>query len=230
MTGRRLVGMPELERFLPRYAAEPPQDTAPYGRWAETLKAAFFEVAAKLEPDPDEPSEADGIGEPGELHWFPDRTWHGRSFVPVTARTSTGLEMYGFVRYVPADEDGAEPHAFDAEAQVTSELAENNPDWKIDLCETVVGSWRGDGEVAAMTLVWGQPMVSGAANAIAELDGTVVDRCMVRDGRFTLLAPDDYFGDTLEVVLLGSDGRELARESLYADDEGEDDEDGDGEA
>jgi len=46
---------------------------------------------------------------------------------------------------------------------------------------------------------------------------------MVRDGRFTLLAPDDYFGDTLEVVLLGSDGRELVRESLYEDDEDGDD-------
>ncbi|WP_210491473.1 hypothetical protein [Patulibacter sp. SYSU D01012] len=212
--------MADLERFLPRYAAEPPQETAPYGRWADRLGAAFRDAVGALEPDPDEPSEADGIGDPGDLVWFPDRTWHGRTFVPATSRTSTGLEAYGFVRFIPADDDG-EPRLFEAEAQVTSELAENNPDWRIDLCETVVGAWRGDGDVAAMTLVWGRPQVAGAAHALAELDGSVVDRCPVADGRFTLLAPDDYQGDTLEIVLVGADGVELARESLYEDDEDE---------
>jgi hypothetical protein len=218
--------MPELERFLPRYAAEPPHETAPYGRWAESLAAAFLQAVELIEPDPDEPSEKDGIGEAGELSWYPDRTWHGRTFAPVTTRTSTGLEAYGFVRFVPADEDAGaatgEPRHLTGEAQVTDELAENNPDWRIDLCETVVGSWRGDGETAAMTLVWGRPLVTGAAHALAELDGTVVDRCAVRDGRFTLLAPDDYFGDTLEVVLVDAGGSELARESLYEDEDGGD--------
>ncbi len=215
--------MPELEHFLPRYAAEPPQETAPYGRWAERLGAAFTTAVGEVEPDPEDPAEAGGIGDVGELTWFPDRTWHGRTFVPVTTRTSTGLEAYGYVRYVPADEEaGSEPRGLEGDAQVTSELAESNPDWQIDLCESVVGSWRGDGDVAAMTLVWGRPLVSGAAHAVAELDGIVVDRCPVRDGRFTLLAPDDYHGDTLEVAVLATDGRELARESLYEDD-GDDD-------
>jgi hypothetical protein len=213
--------MPELERFLPRYAAEPPHETAPYGRWAERLGEAFLAAVGQVEPDPDEPSEEGGIGDPGELVWYPDRTWHGRTFVPVTTRTSTGLEAYGFVRFVPADDDG-EPRLFEGEAQVTSELAEENPDWRIDLCETVVGSWRGDGETAAMTLVWGRPLVAGAEHVLAELDGTVVDRCPVREGRFALLAPDDYLGDTLEIVLVDGTGRELARESLYEDDGAED--------
>jgi hypothetical protein len=212
--------MPELEHFLPRYAAEPPQETAPYGRWAERLGAAFTTAVGEVEPDPEEPTEADGIGDVGELTWYPDRTWHGRTFVPVSSRTSTGLEAYGYVRYVPADEEaGTEPRALEGDAQVTGELAENNPDWKIDLCESVVGSWRGDGDVAAMTLVWGRPLVSGAAHAVAELDGIVVDRCPVRDGRFTLLAPDDFHGDTLEVAVLTANGEELARESLYEDDD-----------
>ncbi|MGE4427300.1 MAG: hypothetical protein AB7G37_12680 [Solirubrobacteraceae bacterium] len=210
--------MSDIERFLPRYAAEPPQETVPYGRWADRLKATFLEQVEQLEPDPDEPSEADGIGEPGELAWFPDRTWHGRTFMPITARTTTGLEVYGHVRFVPAGEAG-EPAALEAEADVTSEIAEDNPDWSIDLCETVVGAWRGDGDTAAMTLVWGRPMVPGAKFAVAELNGIVVDRCPVINGVFTLLAPDDYHGDTLEIVATTDSGEELARESLYDDED-----------
>jgi hypothetical protein len=216
--------MPDLERFLPRYAAEPPQDPVPYGRFAERLGTAFLEALDGLEPDPDEPSEADGIGEPGELAFYPDRTWHGRTFIPITTRTSTGLEAYGFARFIPADGQGSDPTQFEGDAQVTGELAEDNPDWRIDLCETVVGSWRGNGDTAAMTLVWGRPLIARAASAIAELDGTVVDRCDIRDDRFTLLAPDDYFGDTLEIAVLDAKGNELARESLYADED--EDEDG----
>ena len=49
-----------------------------------------------------------------------------------------------------------------------------------------------------------------------------VDQCALAEGRFTLLAPDDYRGDTLDVKVFDAAGRELARESLYA----EDDEDG----
>ena len=215
--------MPELDRFLPRYAAEPPQDMTPSGRFAERLSTAFLEAVDGLEPDPDEPSEADGIGDPGELAYYPDRTWHGRTFVPVTTRTSTGLEAYGFTRYVPADADGSEPAQFEGEAQVTGELAEDNPDWTIDLCETVVGEWRGhSGETAAMTLVWGRPQVARGAVAVAILDGTIVDRCDLSDDRFTLLAPDDYFGDTLEIAILDAKGREVARESLYADEDEDD--------
>ena len=41
--------------------------------------------------------------------------------------------------------------------------------------------------------------------------------------RFTLLAPDDYRGDYLDVVLWDGAGRELARESLYAEDDEDDD-------
>ena len=34
----------------------------------------------------------DDVGEPGELVWFPDRTYGGRTYVPGTAQTSTGIE------------------------------------------------------------------------------------------------------------------------------------------
>jgi hypothetical protein len=80
----------------------------------------------------------------------------------------------------------------------------------------VVGGWRGEGgRVAAMTLVWGVPLVRGGATATAELAGLTVDQCTLLENRFALLAPDDYREDYLEVALYDSHADEIARESLY---------------
>ncbi|HEY8582957.1 MAG TPA: hypothetical protein VIL49_08410, partial [Capillimicrobium sp.] len=200
--------MPPEPRFVPRFAAEPPQEVAPYGRWADrlssVLRAAF-----------DEPF--------GEIAWFPDRTWHGRTYVPATAPTDDGREVFGVVSFRPAH-DGGEPDGLRAVVDVTEETAAQNPEWKLDLCDEVVGGWRGEqGNVAAMTLVWGVPLVPGGVIVTAELADLAVDQCpLTEDGRFTLLAPDDYRGDTLDVKLFNERGEELARESLYEDDDAED--------
>ena len=78
-----------------------------------------------------------------------------------------------------------------------------------------------------MTLVWGVPLVAGGAVVTAELAELAVDQCPVVNERFTLLAPDNYRSDYLEIKLWDGRGRELAAESLYVDDEDEeDDEDG----
>ena len=69
-----------------------------------------------------------------------------------------------------------------------------------------------------MTLVWGHPLVSGGRAVTAELAGLAVDQCELESERFTLIAPDDYRGDLLEIALFDARGRELARESLYAAD------------
>jgi hypothetical protein len=130
------------------------------------------------------------------------------------------------VRFLPASEEG-EPSDFSAQVDFTDETAERNPDWRLDLCEEVVGTWRGHlGAVATMTLVWGRPLLPGGRIATAELADLAVDQCELVSERFTLLAPDDYRGDLLEIKLFDVKGRELARESLYSgeDDEGEDDE------
>ncbi len=98
----------------------------------------------------------------------------------------------------------------------TEETAATNPEWKIDLCEETIGRWRGEaGAMAAMTLVWGQPLVAGGALVTAELADVAVDQSGLFEERFTLAAPDDYRGDLLEIKLWDSRGRELARESLY---------------
>lgn len=205
--------MPPADRFVPRFAAEPPQELLPYGRWAETLSQEFLAAALHIE---------DETGDPGELVFFPDRTWNGRTYVPVTSRTSTGVELFGVVSYVPAFEEDEEPRDFRATADWTEETVEANPEWTIDLADEVVGGWRGEGgNVAAMTVVWGVPVVSGGVVATGELADLVVDQCNLIENRFTLLAPDDYRGDTLDVRLYDSHGKQLASESLYGDDDDE---------
>jgi hypothetical protein len=207
--------MPPEERFVPRFAAEPPQEELPYGRWEERLRQEFLAAALGLD------AEEEDLGEPGVIAWYPDRTWHGRTYVPATALTANGYELFGYVRFLPGIEDG-EPSEFSAHVDFTDETAERNPDWKLDLCDEVIGSWRGDsGAVAAMTLVWGRPLISGGRVVTAELADLAVDQCEVIEERFTLIAPDDYRQDLLDIKLFDAKGRELARESLYAGEEDE---------
>jgi hypothetical protein len=209
--------MPPVERFVPRFAAEPPQEELPYGRWQERLAEEFLAAFALVDPTPDD------LGEPNEIVWYPDRTWHGQTYVPGSARTSGGYELFGYVRFAPPEEEG-EPSGFSAHVDFTEETAERNPDWRLDLCEEVIGTWRGHfGSVAEMTLVWGRPIISGGRIVTAELADLAVDQCELVDERFTLIAPDDYRQDLLEIKLFDVKGRELARESLYAEsDEAED--------
>ena len=204
--------MPPTDRLVPRYAAEPPQEGLPYGRWAHRLSDAFYEACARID------SEGEELGEPGDIAFHPDRTYGGRTFIPATAPTSTGLELFGFVSFVPGGEDG-EPSDFEATADFTAETAERNPEWQIDLNDEQIGRWRGEeGRVATVALVWGSPLVEGGAIVTGELAGLAVDQCVLVDDRFTLVAPDDYRSDLLEVKLFDRTGRELARESLYEDD------------
>ena len=96
--------MPPVERFVCRFAAEPPQEALPHGAWAQTLQAEFLSACLRID------SEGQDLGEARELRYFPDRTWNGRTYVPMTARTTTELELFGFVSFVPpdADEHGSE--------------------------------------------------------------------------------------------------------------------------
>jgi hypothetical protein len=211
--------MPPEERFVPRFAAEPPLEELPYGRWAERLGAEFLAACLALDAEEAE------LGEPGEIRWYPDRTWNGRTYVPGTSITANGYELFGHVSFVPAGEDG-DPSDFAAQVDFTEETAARNPDWKLDLCDEVIGAWRGHaGAVAAITLIWGRPLISGGAIVTAELADLAVDQCELLEERFTLIAPDDYRHDLLEIKLFAARGQELARESMYAGDEDEEEDD-----
>jgi hypothetical protein len=204
--------MAPTDRFVPRFAAEPPQEGLPYGRWAHTLSDAFYRACDDVDAG------GEDLGEPGEIVFYPDRTYAGRTYVPATAPTSTGLELFGHVSFVPADA-GGEPADIEATADFTAETAERNPDWQLDLSDDVIGTWRGEeGRVAQVTLVYGRPLRGAGAIVTAELADLAVDQCALVEDRFTLIAPDDYRADTLEVKLFDARGREVARESLYEDD------------
>ena len=189
------------------FAAEPPQEPLPYGRWAEALEERFLE-AARDEVD----------GEIGEIAWFPERSFAGRTYVPASAALSAGGEVCGFVSY-SREHEGAQATDFDASAYATEDTAAENPDWTLDLNDEEIGYYRGpEGRRGRVSLVWGTALVPNGAVATAELGPTTTDQCLLVEDRFTLVSLDDYTGDFIEVRLFGLKGAELAREPLYEED------------
>jgi hypothetical protein len=215
---------PPIARPFPRFMADTVQEPPPYGDWAERLQTAFAEACAPLT------EEAGAALDPETLLFFPERTWGGRTYLPVVGFASEedgGVpEYFGFIRF-ERGEDG-EPGELAADADFTDIVAEDNPDGEIDLNDSVVGGWRADGgRGGEVTLVWGRPLVRGAIAASAELGSEVLDQAAVNDGRFSLLAVDAVhgFGDELylEIKLWDRRLNEVASESLYDDvDEDED--------
>jgi hypothetical protein len=224
--------VPPTGRPYPRFIADAPQEKAPYGRFEERLAEEFAKACEPLTAEAGAPLDAE------TLCWFPERAWGGRVYVPVIgdAKAAAGdsgdsedeagdeegsLEYFGHVSFVRPD-DG-EPGELAATADFTDVTADDNPDWKVDLNDDVIGSWRADGGRGGdVTLIWGLPLVRGAVAATAELDEQVLDQTAINDGRFTLVAVDAVhgFGDDhyLEILLWDRRVTELARESLYEPD------------
>jgi len=203
-------------RPIPSFVADSTQEGIPHGRFAERLGEEFRGACGAIEDLPD------GVEAPDSIDWFPERAWGGRVWVPATARADgpeSPLELFGHVSYVLPD--GGEPDDFRAAADFTDVLAEDNPDWRIDLNDDVIGRWRGEnGRAGAVTVVWGRPLVRGAVAATAELDLETVDQEVVSNERFTLIALDalEGYGDEIfmQVKLWSRRAQELASESLYA--------------
>jgi hypothetical protein len=189
------------------YAAEPPQEPLPYGRWGEALAERFLEAAA-----PEAESEI------GEITWFPERSWGGRTYVPAVAPLSEGGEVCGYVSY-SREHEGAQATDFRVDAYATEDTAADNPDWTLDLNDEEIGHFRStQGRRGRISLVWGEALVPNGVVATAELGPTTTDQCELIDNRFTLVSLDDYTGDYIEVRLYGARGAELAREPLYEED------------
>jgi hypothetical protein len=203
-------------RPIPRFIADSSQEGIPHGRFAEKLADEFRKACGKIGELPEE------VEIPGEFEWFPERAWGGRVWVPGTVRAEGPegtLELFGHVSYLLPD--GGQPEGFRATADFTDVLAEDNPGWKIDLNDDVIGRWRGEnGRAGKVTLVWGRPLVRGAVAATAELDTETVDQEVVSQERFTLIALDalEGYGDDvfMQVRLWSRRAQELASESLYA--------------
>jgi hypothetical protein len=203
--------VPPSERPIPQFIAEPPQEGLPYGRWAETLAGRFGAAFGDIKSD-------DDLGELGEVRWFPDRSWEGRTYFPASATTSAGYEVFGYVSFT-REHEGAEATGFYAIADYTDETAEANPDWELDLSDEELGPWRGpEGRRGVVTLVWGVSLVPHGAVATTELGPTTTDQCVLVEDRFTLVSLDNYTGDYIEVRLWGERGKQLSAESLYEED------------
>ena len=211
--------MPPDERPIPRFIAEPPQEALPYGRWSETLGSHFLEACLRIQT-------AEDLGEPGDIVWFPERTWAGRTYVPATAPTSNGYELFGYVSN-EREHEGAQATDYEALAAWTDETAEANPDWQLDLSDQELATWRGpQSRRGEITLVWGVALTSNGVVATAELGPTTTDQCAIIEDRFTLVSLDNYTGDFIEIKLWGAGGGQVAAESLYADDDEEGEEAG----
>ena len=223
--------MPPTNRPFPRFIADASDETAPYGRWEERLRESFAAACRPLA------GEAGAPLDPETVKWFPERTWGGRVYVPASGRASEPTttedgesvlaEYFGWVSFERPDTD--EPRELTAKADFTDVTAEDNPGWKIDLNDDVIGGWRTDGNrTGDVTLIWGLPLVRGAVAATVELDDELLDQAAVKDGRFTLIAVDAIrgFGDDLFVTVRLWDRavRQVAAESLYADPEEEEEE------
>jgi hypothetical protein len=203
-------------RPIPRFIADTTQEGIPHGRFAERLREEFAKAVAEVGDLPE------GAEVPAEVDWFPERTWGGRVWVPCSTLTETEegrLELFGHVSY--AQPQDGEPQDFAAKADFTDILAADNPDWRIDLNDDVIGRWRGEnGRAGAVTLVWGRPLVRGAVAATAVLETETVDQELISQDRFTLIALDALagYGDEIfmEVKLWSRRADELASETLYA--------------
>ncbi len=235
--------MPIDNQPIPRFIADASRHGIPQGRFAERLAVVFREACEAITDLPE------GTVAPGEITWFPERSWSGRVWVPASAVGEAVLdeggepeeiEFFGYVSFVQPE--GGDPSGFEATADFTDVVAGDNPEWQIDLGDEVIGTWHGEnGREASITLVWGRSLVRDAFAATAELSGVTVDQDPLFGGsandptdRFTLVAPDALknYGDEawLEIRLWNSRGREMARESLYDIEEPEDGEDSPGES
>ncbi len=221
-------------RPIPHFVADASQHGIPHGRFAERLTSVFREACERIEDLPE------GTAIPEQVTWFPERAWSGRVWIPASAtgkaimpaEESEGedaeaesgeagpveVEFFGFVSFIQPI--GGDPEDFRAAADFTDIVAADNPEWKIDLNDEVIGKWEGEqGRTAEITLVWGRSLVRDAYAVTAEIDGSAVDQDPLFDDRFTLIAPDALknYGDDhfLDIHLWSSRGREVARESLY---------------
>jgi len=214
---------PPVSRPYPRFIADSSKEPLPYGRWAERLTEELSKACEPLA------AEAGAPLDPESIQWFPERAWGGRVYVPASARGASAedagtIEYFGHVSFVRPE--NGEPGELRAKAEFTDVVAEDNPDWNIDLNDDVIGAWSTDGDRGGqVTLVWGIPLVRGAVAATAELDEETVDQSRVDDGRFTLVAVDAVkgFGDEmfLEVRLWDKRRAAVAAESLYDQPESE---------
>ena len=190
--------MPPEQRFVPRFAAEPPQEELPYGRWEERLARGVPRARSRSStPAPRIwASRARSSGTP---------TARGTGARTCRRRRSTsgGYELFGYVRFLPRRRRTASRATSSPSSTSPTRPPSAIPDWQLDLCDEVIGTLarrvgRGRRDDARV----GAPARLGRARSRRpSWPSLAVDQCELRDERFTLIAPDDYRQDLLEIKL-----------------------------
>ena len=169
----------------------------PHGRWADRLRAEFLAAAQDL----------DGIGEPGELAFYPDRTWHGYTYIPVTARTANGLRGLR-LRALRRRHRRRATRATSPPTPTSPRRRPSATPTGSSTCATrsSAAGAAPTAPVASMTLVWGRALVAGGARRHRRARRAHRRPVRAVDDRFTLLAPDDFADGLLEVRLYSDAG------------------------
>ncbi len=143
--------MPPTDRFVTAFAAEPPQDELPYGRWADRLRVEFLAACLRID------DEGEDLGQAGDVTWYPDRTYGGRTYVPATAAPRPATSSTATSPSSRASTAATRPTSTRAPTSPPRSPS-RTPDWKLDLCEDVIGVWRGEnGKVGADDARLGAP-------------------------------------------------------------------------
>ena len=213
--------MPPDDRFVPRFAAEPPQELLPYGRWADRLREEFLAACLRID------DEGEDLGEAGRDRLVPRPHLARAHLRPgdrahVARASSSSASSPSRRRRGRRGADGlpARPPTS------PTRRPRPTPTGRSTSATRSSARWRGEeGKVAAMTLVWGRPLVDRRRDRHRRARRP--RRRPVRADRGPLHAagarrlPRRH---ARRQALRRARGGELARESLYEDD----DEDADG--
>ena len=165
---------------------------------------------------------ASELGEAGAIDLVPRPHVGGPHLRPVTARTTTGLDLFGYVSFTPGDDERRARRLLRRGPTSPTRPPTATPSGRWTSARRSIGGWRGEnGEVAAMTLVWGVPARARRRDRHRRARRPHRRPVPVAEDRFTLIAPGRLPRRLPRDRALGRAGGELARESLYEDD-GED--------
>ena len=180
-------------------------------------------LAACLASRPTEPSSASPARSPST----PTARTSGARTCPRARRTSTDLELFGYVSFIaPRATARPEDFARDRRLHRRDRGTPTRSGRSTSATRSSAAGAASSDNVAAMTLVWGTPMTDGATVATAELGRR--RRRPVRTSRPTVSRsspPTTTAATRSRSPCSTTTARELARESLYEDDGEGDDED-----